>query len=176
MAIAIIGYFISMKFHVLGDAEAWKEFATYLGGIVAPLTAIGTIWITYLVYKLNDDGHRSERYFEKIADLYWEIQKTHNIIQKEGNADSNTMTNLENGIRIQVQLMRYYLNRFPNLSHSIKSFDLALNNLWFEPINNEYHKSLAWEFENFCFYANHSLKRPIKPLKGENGKLIDIDY
>lgn len=165
-----------MKFHVLGVADALKDFATYLAGMVAPITAIGTMWITYLVYKLNDDGRRSERYFERIVDLYWEIHNTHNNIQNKEKDELNTMNKNENEIRMQVQLMRYYLNRFPDLSHSVKSFDLTLNHLWFEPMNNEYYKVLTSEFESFCYYANQGQKRPVKPVKNKKGKLVDIDY
>ena len=161
---------------MLGTSTAWKDFATYVAGIVSPITAIGTIWITYLVYRLNDDSRKSERYFEKIGNLYLNIQKTYNAIQNERNDDHKTMKNSENDIKMQVQLLRYYLNRFPDLSHSIKSFDLALNHIWFEPLNNEYHKTLAMEFENFCYYANQSQKRPAKLVKDKKGKIVDINY
>lgn len=166
-----------MKFHVLGIPDTWKDFATYLTGMVAPITAIGTIWITYLVYKLNDNDHKSERYFEKIVDLYCDIQQTQNIIQKEeNNVNDIAKVEYENKIRTQVRLMRYYLKRFPDVSHPIKSFDRVLNHLLFEPMNNEYYKALVSEFERFCFYANQDQERPIKPVKDKQGKLVDIDY
>lgn len=173
--LVIFLYFTNMIFHVLGTPDEWKDFATYFAGMIAPITAIATIYITYLIYKLNDDSHRAERYFEKIVSLYWEIQETHNTLCVE-NKDCNTTEACEYKIKMQVQIMRYYLKRFPDLSHSVKSFDLVLNNIWFEPMNNKYYETLNYEFEIFCYYANQKQERPMKIVKNNKGKPVDVDY
>lgn len=175
MILVIVFYFTNIVFHVLGTSYDWIDFATYFAGMVAPITAIVTLYITYLLYKLNDDSRRMERYFERIVDLYWKIQETHNTLCVD-NKGGNTIDTYEYKIKMQVQLMRYYLKRFPDMSHSIKKLDLALNDIWFEPMRDEYYDTLEHEFDIFCFYANSKQIRPIKPVKDNNGKLVDVDF
>ena len=127
-----------------------------------------------MVYKLGDDAHKSEYYFEKIVEHYIELQKNHDTLFS--NANKEILDICTANIKIQVQLLRYYLHRYPDLKHSVKEFDLALNHIWFEPMNIEYYKHLPYEFETFCFYANQNQKRPYKPIKDKKGKIVDVDY
>lgn len=161
----------------MGTRMDWLNFATFIAGIVSPITTIGTIYIAYLVYKLNDDSHKSEKYFENIVSLFIKIQEIYSgleyslLLQNDKEIKDKCAK-----IKTNVRLLRYYLHRFPDTSHPVKEFDSILNHIWFEPFNKEWYKSLDSEFENFCNYANQGQKRPIKKIKDKKGKLVDITY
>ena len=170
-----IPYFVNLRINFCGTPNEWRDFATYIAGISSLLTVLATISITYLVYKWSEEAHRSEYYFEKIIEHYIELHKNHETLLSCED-DKEIVTVSKTKIKIHVLLLRYYLHRYPNLKHSIKEFDLALNHIWFEPMNIEYYKQLSYEFETFCFYANNDQKRILKPIKDKKGNVVDVDY
>ena len=172
--IIVLLYWISTTSNILWTSDSWRNFATYFSGMLAPVTAFGTIYITYFIYRLTDKDRRSDLYFERIVELYFELQDTYNLVcSKVGEKERAAYIS---SIQAHVRIMRYYLRRLPDLSYSVKSFDNALNHIWFEPTNDKYYKSLAIEFDSFCLSANQSQERPVKPIKDENGNVKDIDY
>ena len=169
-----ISYLYSLKNNYCVTPNDWKDAATYIADISTLLTAFASIFITYLVYKWGDYAHKSEYYFEKIVEHYLELQKNHDILFSNDNKEIVEPCKLN--IKIHVQLLRYYLRRYPDQKYSVKEFDLALNHIWFEPMNNEYYKNLPYEFETFCFYANQDQKRPYKHIKDKKGRIVEVDY
>lgn len=178
IALAIALYMSNTICLFWGTSEEWGYFASYIAGITAPVTALGTIYITYMVYKLSTDEQKREKYFDTIVDLFFRIEDTHQRMKDCLNSsayENKEYSKCKHQIKQYIVLIRHYLIRFPDRLHSVKDLDKILNHLYFDQDNEQYYKTLANEFESFCFYAKHDQQRPIKQIKDKEGK-IDIDY
>ena len=158
--IAISAYIFNITYHFLGTENEWVSFSTYLAGIVAPITAFGTIYITYLVYRLNANNNKTEQYFSKIVELYFHLVECYDNIKKS-HCDNEKEQICSQKIKQFVALLRYYLNRFPDTDCPIDDFDKILNDISFEPINERNYQLLSKEFRRFCFYANGNERRSL---------------
>ena len=174
--VAVFGYFFNIRLEKNTVSNDWVDFATYLSGVVSPITAIGMVYITYLVYKLNEDRNKLDMYISKVVELYMSIENLYSNIKKaiEDN-DKDKIEELRMKLKMRVVLIRFYLKRYPDTSHSVADFDCALNHLYFEPENKLYYDSMTKEFEIFCFYAQYEELRPITIEKNKEGN-VEVKY
>jgi len=170
VAALIILYIGAFYCKWLPSQNSLLDFSNYMIGIFAPITTIATVYITYLVYKLNSDETKIELYFSKIVELIFNISEDFAELNKDS-LNSYKGKDLKNKIKQQVILARYYLKRFPDKDCPIDELDKVLNHIFFDPYNGEYYNRLSNVFRSFCFYVNQDSQRPISCIKDDNGNI-----
>lgn len=160
------------------DNGFWRttDFATYLSGIFAPITALGMIYITYMVYKLNEDRYQSEVYFSKIVELYFKIEDSYSHLERT--TDKQGAEDYANEIKMYAVLLRRYLILFSKKSHLVRNMNNVLTLIHIVPECKEFHMRLTENFETFCLYSEYSSfdkSRTLRLKKNKNG-IFEEEY
>ena len=161
--IFVLGFTFSImvndtKFEYMWTLNDWIKFVTYISSVVTPIATWGMLYVTYKMYKLNEESHRSETYFTKIVELYFKIEESHSHLEKAINnhKTENHVKKVENNIRTYVILLRRYLTFFSEKSHSVKDINIALTHIYLAPDCKEFYKELAERFETFCHFSKYN--------------------
>lgn len=133
------------------------EFGNYLSGVFAPISAIGTIAVSYLIYELTSTERRADDDFKIIIGLYYKIEESFELLKKRNlktdlSDDHNSY--YERQIKVDCMLLLNYIRRYPQKNKSTRKLERTLMNINVNPNYEHDYIVLAEEFQNFCFALN----------------------
>ena len=129
------------------------ELGNYLSGIFAPLSAFGTLFVSYYIYKMTSKESRADNDFRQIIKTYQRIADSYEMLKqyKERDNNSEMTTYYERKLKVDSILMVNLINRYP--SKNINKQKL-IKNLYGINVNPNYesdYKELAENIQNFCY-------------------------
>ena len=134
-----------------------SDFSIYISGIFAPITAIGTIAVSYLIYKLTSIEKRADDDFKIIIRIYFKIEETFELLKKQNLKDDiwgDHNSYYERQIKVDCILLLNYIRRFPHKKSSTQNLERTIMAIYANP-NYEYDFiELARLFQNFCYELN----------------------
>lgn len=134
-----------------------SAFGNYLSGTFAPLSAIATIAVSYLIYKLTTIEKRADDDFKIIVEIYFKIEETFELLKRQNlNTDylDDHNSYYERQIKVDCMLLLNYIRRFPNKKYSTYNLEKTLIGIYVNPNYESDYIELASEFQNFCFELN----------------------
>lgn len=128
-----------------------KEGLNLFAGISAFISAIGMIYITFLIYGLSNENTKKDSYMKSIAKLYYAIEDDYKSLSS---TDLNT-TCVDSScyirrIKANSILMCYYIERFPGYNeyrNRLFQKGMLIN---YDPKNEENYNDFVKEFSHFC--------------------------
>lgn len=135
-----------------------SDFGNYLSGTFAPLSAIATIAVSYLIYKLTTIEKRADDDFKLIIETYFKIEETFELLKRQNlNTDylDDHNSYYERQIKVECMLLFNYIRRIPNKKYSTHNLEKTLMGIYVNPNYEADYIELASEFQNFCFELNH---------------------
>lgn len=133
----------------------WNDIWNAIQGISAPVSAIGTLLMTYYVYRLTNRRNKKESYFRHMVDSYYRIEEDGNMLFMLDEKDFNNFVlvkeQCKRRIAVNSALMNYYLLRIPGYYDDRWKFFAALYSLSRYPDDIERYSELSREFEKFCW-------------------------
>lgn len=128
-----------------------KEGLNLFAGISAFISAIGMIYITFLIYDLSNENTKKDSYMKSIAKLYNTIEddfKSLTFIKlKSSNVNCNSYIRR---IKANSILMCYYIERFPGYNECRNQLFHKGMLINYDPENEENYKEFVKEFSHFC--------------------------
>lgn len=120
------------------------------------ITAIATIVLTCYIHRLTSKSSKKENYFRHLIELYYKIEDDSTILAMN-NIETDTMHNknperqAKRRIRVNCNLMIYYLQRIPGYYKKRWEFIRVLESTSSNPDNIENYEAIADYFKNFCW-------------------------
>lgn len=101
-----------------------SDFGVFLSGVFAPFSAIGTLALSYLIYKLSSTEKRADEDFKVIIAIYFRIEESFELLKRQSNKndildDHNSY--YERQIKVDCMLLLNYIRRYPNKKIVLKS-------------------------------------------------------
>ena len=159
LAIIFVIYIITMlyNYHFQNGILLNAEFGNYLSGVFAPISAIGTIAVSYLIYELTSTERRADDDFKIIIGLYYKIEESFELLKKQNLKndlfdDHNSF--YERQIKVDCMLLLNYIRRYPHKKYDIKKLEDVIMAINVNPNYESDYIKLAEEFQNFCFALN----------------------
>lgn len=136
-----------------------SDLWNYIEGISAFVSAIGTIAITYYVYKFSKTDSQKENFFRHIIELYYEIEKDFTDLTEIENAsdDSRLYSIISKKeqcirrIRVNSSLMQYYVKKIPGYFDERWDFIGVLYEIYYNPCKLENHTLLSKKMDELCW-------------------------
>ena len=134
-----------------------SEFGNYLSGIFAPVSAVGTIVVSYLIYKLTSTEKRADDDFKIIISIYFKIGESFELLKRQ-NLNNDLFDDhdsyYERQIKVNCMLLLNYIKRYPNKKSSTQELEKTIMAINANPNHESDYIELAREFQNFCFALN----------------------
>lgn len=134
--------------------------------ISAPISALGTLLITWCVYRLNTRNSKKENYFRQMVELYYKIEEDYSILYglKFSNEDIEQKQDWqrEQSIRrigVNSTLMTYYLLRIPGYYKNRDKFLSFLYGITHDPQAPDNYDNLSKKFIEFCWELSEKKKK-----------------
>lgn len=143
------------------------ELGNYLSGIFAPISAFGTIVVTYYIYKLTSKERRADEDFRSIVGLYYKIQESFELLKKQtlfSSSDKNHNSYYERLIKVDCLLLLNYIRRYPNKKYNTENIEKAILGVYVNPNYESDYIELANEIQNFCYELNPDLNPSVFKL------------
>ena len=123
----------------------------------APISAIGTIAVSYLIYELTSTERRADDDFKIIIGIYYKIEESFELLKKQNLKndlfdDHNSF--YERQIKVDCMLLLNYIRRYPHKKYDIKKLEDVIMAINVNPNYESDYIKLAEEFQNFCFALN----------------------
>ena len=138
-----------------------SDLGNYLSGVFAPISAFGTIIVTFLIYKLTSIEKRRDDDFRLIIGIFYKIQETYELLKKQ-NLSSNFLDShdsyYERQIKVDCLLLLNYIRRYPNKMYCINNIEKVIWGIYVNPSYESDYIKLADEIQNFCFELNPDWK------------------
>lgn len=134
-----------------------SEFGNYLSGVFAPISAIGTIAVSYLIFKWTSTEKRADDDFKVIIGVYFKIEETFELLKRQNiNIDflDDHYSYYERQIKVDCMLLLNYIRRYPNKKYSTERLEGVLMGIYVNPNHESDYIELATEFQNFCYELN----------------------
>lgn len=119
--------------------------------ISAPISAIGTLLMTWCLYRLNSKSDKKERYFRHMVDLYYKIEEDYSVVLNIGSNNNSTKRQSMRRIEVNSSLMIYYLLRIPGFYKKRCEFLSILCDISHHPESYDNYDKLSYEFQEFCW-------------------------
>lgn len=136
-----------------------SDFGNYLSGVFAPISAIGTIAVSYLIFKLTSIEKRADDDFKVIMAIYFKIEESFELLKRQ-NIKNEFLDDhdsfYERQIKVDCMLLLNYIRRYPH-KYSTKRLEFILYGIYANPNYESDYIKLATEFQNFCFELNPDL-------------------
>ncbi len=133
------------------------DFGSYLSGVFAPISAVGTIVVTYLIYKLTSAEKRADDDFRIIVGIYFRIQETYEALKKQdyqSTIDDNHNSYYERQIKVDCMLLLNYIRRYPNKNYDTQNIEMTIWGIYVNPSHESDYIVLANEIQRFCYELN----------------------
>lgn len=126
---------------------------TIWNSVMGTISAFGTLFLTYYIYRLTNKSTKKENYFTHMVELYNRIEDDLRILADVEKEDSHTFLKEQCARRIKVNstIMIYYLQRMPGFYKGRWDFVRILNGLSNTPYDKLYHSKLSEMFVDFCW-------------------------
>ncbi len=133
-----------------------SEFGNYLSGIFAPISAIGSVVVTYLVYVFTSKKRRADDDFKQIANLFLRISEGYEKMKDNQvrGIDDNKVLFYERQLKTDSILMLNLIRRYPSNHCEISSMERTLMSIYVNPHYESDYINLTEEFQNFCYELN----------------------
>lgn len=133
------------------------EFGNYLSGAFAPISALGTIFISYLIFKLTTSDRRADEDFKLIIGIYFKIQETYELLKKQNQPSSflnNHNSYYERQIKVDCLLLLNYIRRYPKRRNVTNNIEITIMSIYGNPNYESDYIELADEIQKFCYELN----------------------
>lgn len=150
------GILIFLYFHIDSSTFINSDLGVFLSGIFAPISAIGTIIVSYLIYKLSSTEKRADDDFKMIIGIYYKIEETFELMNSLSDTfnDEKHKSIYERKLKVDSLLLLNYIRRIPNKRHNTINIEKALMGIYVNPHYETNYNELADEFQNFCYELN----------------------
>lgn len=145
--------------------------------ISVPLSAIGTLLMSWCIYRLKNKASKKELYFGHIIDLYYKLENDFDIIYKQNNSnkelnenDSVIREDCLRHIEVNCTLMNYYILRIPGLYKERINFSIILRHLSHNPQDCTEYKKLSEKLKELCWELRDNNKNVHGYFKEYDGK------
>lgn len=158
--IIVIVVYIALIFYVYYKQFGFlyhNELGNYLSGAFAPISALGTIFISYLIYKLTTSDKRADEDFRLIIGIYFKIQETYELLKKQNHPSSfldDHNSYYERQIKVDCLLLLNYIRRYPKRKYSTKNIEKTIMGIYVNPNYESDYIELADEIQDFCYELN----------------------
>ena len=144
--------FLIVKY-IENHVSLWDaEFGSFLAGIFAPLSAVGTILVSYYIYRVTSMKSRADMDLKLIIETYQRIAEAFELLkQSKEDRDSNMAVYYERKLKVDSILMLNLIKRYPRRTTDFKKIETNLYGINVNPNHESEYKELAENMQNFCY-------------------------
>lgn len=148
--------------------------------ISVPLSAVGTLLMSWCIYRLNSKASKAENYFRHMVEIYYKIEDDYSVIisgmdSYKMNCPNSFILVKEQSLRrieVNATIMIYYLLRIPGFYKGRWDFYSVISHLSKNPEDMDCYLKLSEKFKELCWELRESKKNMHGFFREYDGKPI----